>query len=187
MDLRRQMLIVRHWIWLLVAATVLAAGAAYLISSNLPKIYEARTTLIVGQSISSADPNYNQILASQRLSQTYAQLATTTPTLSRVLERIGLQMAPEDLRNTVSAQAPRDSTLVTVVASHTDPSVAAAIANEIAAELIASSPAVEGRHEDVSQFVDAQLVAAQRPGRPLSPYAASKKANEDYAAAFANS
>jgi polysaccharide biosynthesis transport protein len=161
-DLRRQLLIVRHWLWLIVAATLLAAAASYVVSSSLPKVYEGRTTLIVGQSLSSADPNYNQLLASQRLSQTYAQLATTTPILSRVVSDLSLPLTPQDLRRTVSAQAPRDSTLVTVIASHGDPEVAAAIANEVADALIAASPAVEGRPGNVDSFVEEQLAATQR-------------------------
>lgn len=162
MDLRRQLVIVRHWVWLLVAATLLAGAASYLVSSSLPKVYEGRTTLIVGQSLSAADPNYNQILASQRLSQTYAQFATTTPILERVIEELNLRTTPQELRREVSTQVPRDSTLVTVVVSHGDPATAAAIANTLADQLIAASPAVEGRPGDVDQFVEQQLAATQR-------------------------
>jgi polysaccharide biosynthesis transport protein len=162
LDLRRQLIIVRHWLWLIVTAAVLAALASYLISSALPRVYEARTTLIVGQSLTVADPNYNQLLASQRLSQTYAQLATTTPVLSRVVANLALPLTPQELRQFVSAQAPRDSTLVTVVASHGDPAIAAAIANSLADELIASSPAVEGRPGNLDGFVEQQLTATQQ-------------------------
>src|SRR3990172_3962500 len=89
MDLRRQLLVVRHWLWLIVACVVLAAGAAYAVSSALPKTYEARITLLVGQSLSSANPNYNDIIVSQRMSDTFAQLATTTPILDKVTSQLG--------------------------------------------------------------------------------------------------
>ena len=72
MELRRQISVLRSWIWLLLASIVLAAGAAYLVSINLPKVYEGRVTLIVGQSTQATNPDLNQLLASQRLSQTYA-------------------------------------------------------------------------------------------------------------------
>ncbi len=81
MDLRRQGQVVRSWLWLLVAGLLLAGGTAYLVSTALPKVYEAKATLLVGQSSSAASPNYNDLLASQRISQTYADLATTTPIL----------------------------------------------------------------------------------------------------------
>lgn len=163
MDLRRQLQVARHWLWLIVLSVVVAGGGAYLVSSSLPKVYEARTTLIVGQSLSSIDPNYNQILASQRLSQTFAQLATTTPLLSNVVDSLSLAMRPDELRSSVIANAPRDSTLVTIVASHGDPTVAAAIANAVATELIAASPAIQGQGQGESaQFIAEQLTDTQR-------------------------
>lgn len=161
MDLRRQFNVVRHWLWLILVTVVVAGGASYLVSSSLPKVYEGRTTLIVGQSLTAVDPQYQQLLASQRLSETYAQLATTTPVLAAVIERLGLPVTPDELRRNVVAQAPRDSTLLTVRASHGDPHVAAQIANTVAEELIAASPAIEGRADDVGRFVDDQLAATQ--------------------------
>lgn len=161
MDLRRQFNVVRHWLWLIVIVVVLAAGAAYVVSINLPKAYEGRTTLIVGQSLTTSAPDYTQLLASQRLSETYAQLATTTPVLAAVIERLGLPMTPEELRRNVVSQAPRDSTLLTIKAYYADPDSAARIANTVAEELIAASPAIEGRTENVARFVDDQLIATQ--------------------------
>lgn len=161
-NLRRQLLVVRHWLWLIIAATVLGGSISYVVSSNLPRVYEGRTTLIVGQSLTSADPNYNQILASQRLSQTYAQLATTTPILDRVIQRVGLGVTAQELRPDVSAQAPRDSTLITVTATNGDPNVAAAIANAVAEELILASPAVQGRVGEDDDFIQEQLAATKR-------------------------
>ena len=55
-DLRRQLAIVRAWFPLLVASVLLAGGAAFLFSSMQPKVYEAKATLIVGQSLSAVEP-----------------------------------------------------------------------------------------------------------------------------------
>ena len=77
-DLRR-LSIVRAWIPLLIVCVVLAGIAAFLVSSALPKAYEAKATLIVGQSLSTVNPDYNQLLVSQRLSTTYASIATKRP------------------------------------------------------------------------------------------------------------
>lgn len=60
---------IRSWAWLLIASVLLAGGAAYLVSAALPKVYEGTATLIVGQSLSAANPNYNDLLTSQRLSR----------------------------------------------------------------------------------------------------------------------
>ena len=79
LDVRRTIAITRTWFPLLVVSVVLAAGAAYLVSGVLPKVYEAKSTLIVGQSLSTVNPDYSQLLVSQRLSATYAAVATTRP------------------------------------------------------------------------------------------------------------
>ena len=161
MDARRSLNVLRRWTWLLVASVLLAGGAAFLVSTALPKMYEARVTLIVGQSLQATSPDYNQLLASQRLSQTYADLVATQALLARVIEREGLATTTDELRELVSADAPRDSTLVTITVADPDPVRVAAIANTLAEELIAASPAINGRNSDVQRFVDDDLAAVQ--------------------------
>jgi capsular exopolysaccharide synthesis family protein len=162
MDARRAISVVRRWLWLLIACVLLAAGAAFLVSNSLQKLYEGKVTLIVGQSLQSTSPDYNQLLASQRLSQTYADLVTTGPLLGRVIAQEALDVTPEELRELVRADAPRESTLITITVTDPDPVRVASIANTIANELIAASPAISGRDSEVQQFVDRDLEAAQR-------------------------
>ena len=162
MDARRAINILRRWLWLLAACLLLAGGAAFLGSNALTKMYEGKVTLIVGQSLQSVSPDYNQLLASQRLSQTYANLATTRPLLTNVITREGLGVTPDQLRRLVAADAPRDSTLLTITVEDPDPVRAASIANTIADELIAASPAISGRDSDAQQFVDRDLEAIQQ-------------------------
>jgi succinoglycan biosynthesis transport protein ExoP len=152
---------VRAWFWLLVASVLLAAGAAYLVSGALPKVYEGKVTLIVGQSTQAANPDINQLLASQRLSQTYADLATTTPLLEQVITKNNLSVTPDDFRTRIVAAAALDSTLVHLTVSDGDPVRAAALANSLAAEMIAASPAIAGRNTAVQQFIDEDLAANQ--------------------------
>ena len=161
MDARRSLTVLRRWMWLLIASLLLAAGTSFVVSSALTKMYESTVTLIVGQSLQATSPDYSQLLASQRLSQTYADLVTTGPLLGRVIDREGLDTTPEELRKLIKADAPRDSTLVTITVTDPDPVRVASIANTIADELIAASPAISGRSSDVQQFVDKDLVAAQ--------------------------
>ena len=164
MDARRTVSVLRRWLWLLVACVLLAGGAAFLVSNSLQKMYEGKVTLIVGQSLQSVSPDYNQLLASQRLSQTYADLVTTSPLLSRVIIQQGLDTTPDELRKLVRAEAPRDSTLLTISVTDPDPVRVAAIANSIANELIAASPAISGRNSDVS----GSSTATSRPLRARS-------------------
>jgi capsular exopolysaccharide synthesis family protein len=161
MDARRSLTVLRRWLWLLIAATLLAGGAAYLVSSALPRMYESTVTLIVGQTLQTANPDINQLLASQRLSQTYADLVTTGPLLDKVIDREGLDTTAAELRKLVKADAPANNSLVTITVTDPDPVRVASIANTIADELINVSPATAGRDSSVQSFVDADLRAVQ--------------------------
>jgi non-specific protein-tyrosine kinase len=160
-DLRRLIAIVRAWFPLLIASVVLAAGAAFVVSNLQEKVYEARATLIVGQSLTGVNPDYSQLLVSQRLSTTYAAVATTRPILDAVIKRLGLDVTSVELLKRVVADAPTDSTLLTFTAQDSDPARAAAIANALAEELIAASPAIQGREADFQGSIDADLKATQ--------------------------
>ena len=161
MELRHQLAVLRSWFWILVASVLLAGGSAYLVSTSLPKVYEGKVTLIVGGSLNSTNPNINDLIASQRLSQTYAELATTTPLLAQVIAKNGVDATPDTFRKRIVADAPRDSTLVHLTVQGGDPVQAATLANSLAAEMIAASPAVAGRDTQVQQFIDADLLATQ--------------------------
>ena len=160
-DLRRQLAVARTWLPLLVASVVLAGAAAFLVTSQMQKVYEAQATLIVGQSLSNANPDYTQLLASQRLSSTYARIATTRPLLGNVATKLGLAETPDQIAGRVRAEAALDSALLTVTAQDSDPARAAALANAVAAELIAASPAVQGRASDFQASVDEQIKSTQ--------------------------
>lgn len=161
MDLRRLFAVVRAWFPLLVICVVLAGGAAFVFSRMLAKVYEAQATLIVGQSLSGASPDYNQLLVSQRLSTTYASVATKRPNLEVVIAKLGLDETADDLARSVSADAALDSTLVVITAQDADPAQAAAIANALAEQLVAVSPAVAGLQADLQASIDADLRATQ--------------------------
>ena len=94
MDVRRQVAGLRSWLPLLIASAVLAGGLAYLASGLLPKVYEAKSTLLIGQSLSAVNPDFAQLQASQQLSNTYVKLATTRQILVAVIDKLGLKDTP---------------------------------------------------------------------------------------------
>jgi capsular exopolysaccharide synthesis family protein len=142
-------------------SVLLAGGIAYVVSGTLPKIYDGKVTLIVGQSLTAVNPDYNQLLTSQRLAQTYAKVATSRPILDRVIQGLGLKVDAQELEKHVQAEAVRDSTFIVIAAQDPDPTRAAAIANEVAQQLIAASPAIQGRQADVQNFIDQEVRATQ--------------------------
>lgn len=140
---------------------MLAFVGALAASLAMPKTYTSRATLIVGQSLTSANPDIGQITASQRLSDTYAQVVTTRPILQSVIDDLKLQMGPDELRAHVAASVPQDSTLLSITVELGDPATAAAVANDLAAQLIATSPGLQGRQAEIQHFVTSDLLALQ--------------------------
>lgn len=156
MELRHQIRIVRTWLPLIALCVVLGAAASYGITALQQNVYEARTSLLVGQSL-----DYNQILASQRLSATYATVATTTPVLDAVIAKLGLHESADTLASRLQADAAADSTTVTISVQDNSPTRAAAIANALADELIATSPTIEGRTQSFQESIDADIKTTQ--------------------------
>jgi capsular exopolysaccharide synthesis family protein len=143
-DLRRLITVIRAWLPLIGAATVLAGAAAFVASSLQPKVYEARATLIVGQTLSSSNPDVSQLQVAEGLAVTYASIAETRPILEGVISELGLDETTADVADRVQVDAPRGSTLMYISARDTDPKRAADIANEVGAQLIAATPAIRG-------------------------------------------
>lgn len=160
-DVRQLFVIGKRWLWLIVLSLVLAVAAGLTVSMLQTKIFEAKATLIVGQSLSGIGQDYTQMLASQRLSTTYASVATHRPRLAAVIEELDLDMTPEALAGRVEAVAPIDSTLVMITARSSDPEEAAAIANALAEELIAASPAIQGQESEFQASIEADIRATQ--------------------------
>jgi polysaccharide biosynthesis transport protein len=157
LDLRRQIAIIRAWLPLLVASVVLAAGAAFLVSSQLPKTYEAKVKLMVGQSLSAADPDYTQILVSQRLATTYASIATNRPMLEAVIKQLGISMTPDELSRRIRVSVPVDSTELVISTQDGDPTRAADISNALAEQLVLASSETKGRQAEIQTFIDSSL------------------------------
>lgn len=161
MDLRRLISVVRSWLPLIVLASVMAGATAFAVSSLQQKTYEGRATLIVGQSLLASNPDYTQLLVSQGLSGTYAAVAKTRPILDAVIQKLGLDDTTDTLSSRVQVDAPGSSTFVIIRARDANPNKAAAIANELASQLIAASPAVRGRDAALQESIDRDLAATQ--------------------------
>lgn len=124
--------LVRRWWWVLVFCPVLAAGAAYFVSSAMTPIYRATTTLLVEQSQVPGSTQYNDILAAERLTRTYSQLAQSRPVLEETIQRLSLPLTPDELDEQVEVAAIQNTQLIQIAVRDPSPQRAAAIANTIA-------------------------------------------------------
>lgn len=142
----------RRWWWILVLLPLIAAVAAYAISTTMTPMYESRATLLIETQQASGSSNYNELLAAERLSRTYSELATTDAVLDGTLDRLNdPELDRDTLSGMVSVSAVQDTQLLRVSVQDSDPERAALVANTLAAvftEQVRSQRTGEGAIDD---------------------------------------
>ena len=163
MELRQYFNIIWKWLWLIVLAMLIAAGASYLASRAAMRIYQTKTTLLVGQGTQNVNLNSYDLYIGQQLAQTYAELVRREPVLKGVVETLGLNRDWTSLAGQVSARAVPNTQLVEVSVVDSDPYRAKVIADAVAQQLIRQSPAnPNALSPDQAKFTKAQLEDLQQ-------------------------
>ena len=130
-DLRHYAHVVWQWLWLIVLASAIAGGGAFLASGLVTPIYEASTTLLIRESQNEAGLDYNSVLMSERLARTYSQLLKDTPVLDEVINRLKLHVSAEALARMITVDNLRDTLLINLKVRSPNAEQAAAIANAV--------------------------------------------------------
>ncbi|GAB4580743.1 MAG: hypothetical protein Fur0022_34850 [Anaerolineales bacterium] len=155
-DLRRYFGVIWHWIWLIVILTVLITGLGYYLSSRQTPQYRASATLLISESRTVNE--YANILASERLAQTYSELMVQKPVLGGVVDRLGLDIDPELLKDNITVDVVQDTQLLVVSVVDTDPVRASQIANTIGEVFAEINSAIQAeRYEESKASLSAQL------------------------------
>jgi len=137
MELRRYLTLIWKWAWLLVLGMVLGGAGSYLFSKSLTPIYSASTTLMVQPSSGqNGTSGYQDVLMAERLAGSYTQLITGRTVLMAAADAMQLPASFAQMSRLVTADVVRNTQLIRVSAEHEDPTVAARIANQVAAEFI---------------------------------------------------
>jgi non-specific protein-tyrosine kinase len=125
-DLVKYLVLLWHWAWVIVIAVIVAAVGAFVVSKLIPPVYQAKTTVLVDMAPSNKSLDYNTLLLSSQLTQTYSQMLTKTPVLEEVATRLGLlELKPK----TITAKPVPNTQLINIFAESTNPELAADIAN----------------------------------------------------------
>lgn len=149
MTFREHLALLRAGSWLIVPSIVIAVIVAIVISGTLPRRWEARATLYVGQALTASSFDYSSLLASQLLTPTYARLVTTSEVLEAVADDLGLDVEPEDLAQRVLTEVPPGGTLIAIVAGADTPGDAARLANALGRELVSRALAGDGNQAEI--------------------------------------
>ncbi len=161
MELRRYFYYLLRWWWLVAIGIVVAAGTAYYVSRTSVPVYQASTKLLIDQS-KQATTDYNSILTSERLSQTYVEWLRTQPVLDEVIKRMQLPFSAADLAAAVNVTPVRNTQLLVIAVEDTDPARAAAIANMLPVVFREQSGAMQAqRFKEAKAGVEGQRTQLQ--------------------------
>lgn len=162
MELRQYFSMIFRWLWLIILAASIAGVTSYFWNSSLPKIYQASTTLLVGQSLDNPNPNSGDIATSGQLALTYIQIAKTQPVLQGIIDSLQLKMSADQLSISVNASIVYGTQLIELRVFDTNAQRAQAIANEFANQLILQAPSSRDTGEIARrQFVQNQATDIQ--------------------------
>ena len=140
MELTEYVWLIRKWFWLLLICGFIGGGVSYIINTGRPPIYEASTTVSIGNYINSPNPNTAEIAIGLNLVRTYAEIVRTNDVLQSTIDALNLKMPPQQLKNLVNANIVEGTSLMVITIQYTDPILAADIANTLAQQLISQSP-----------------------------------------------
>ncbi len=143
------------WWWLIILAPLIAAASAFLFARQLPPVYQAKTTLLIGRAIQDPNPSGNEFSMSYQLATEYANMAMRVPVQDAAKAALGLTDLPE-------YEANARGIFLEIGVIHTDPRFAQAVANVLAQQLILLSPVnLQQTSETDKQFVEKQMKELQ--------------------------
>ncbi|HET9590327.1 MAG TPA: polysaccharide biosynthesis tyrosine autokinase [Anaerolineales bacterium] len=140
MELHRVITIaMRRW-WLLVVLTIVGAVMGYLVSRIQTPVYQATTTVLVGESIRSSSVDRVDIQISEALIQTYVEIARRQPVLEGVVSALNLNESWQSLERRVTVNPIESTQLIEITVEANSPELARTIADEVVNQLILLSP-----------------------------------------------
>ena len=125
----------RKW-WLIVACGLVLAAATLLYTMNcITPMYRANVTIYVnnmsaGERVDSISGS--NLSAAQQLVNTYVNIIRSNSVLQKVVEQSGLDYSADQIRDCMSAAQVGDTEMFNVYILHSDPEMAAHIANAVA-------------------------------------------------------
>jgi capsular polysaccharide biosynthesis protein len=127
--------IVRAWLRLIIVGALAGAAVSLAVALITPATYVGRVTLIVTPLSTTTGITFSDIELTQALAPTFAELATTTPVLQRVIADTKVDLDTVALAKTIETHVAAGTSLIDISVTQHDPDTAAALANAIAAEL----------------------------------------------------
>ncbi len=125
-----------HWVmrrilWILLSGVLFAAaGGAYASAMTAAPMYRTTTKLYV-TGVYTVVPSAGSYSLGKQVISNYIEIMKSRPVLEEVIENLGLNMSPQQLRNCISHSVPADTCMLEVTVSFTDAQWAKAVADEL--------------------------------------------------------
>lgn len=157
-ELRQYLQIIWKWKWLIIASTLVAATASFVVSSFiLPPVYRTSTRLLV-----EASNEYSFSETIENLTITYQELLDRRPVIEAVAQALDLD--PNETAEKIQIQVLPQTPLIELTVEDSDPRLAMEIANQIAVDF--------GQIARNSRWVQgSKLVVVEQATQPRAPVA----------------
>lgn len=166
MDLKNYLYILKRYLLIIVLFVVFTTAITATLVFILPPTYKASTTLMVNQATTETI-NLNDIMTSERLAKTYAEIITKRTIIETVINEMKLSEDYEDFIKKVDVELIRDTQLITISVKDQNAQKAAQIADAIATKFSAEVINLQGDRQSYNTI--AIVEKAMAPQRPDSP------------------
>ncbi len=154
MEIRDYIAPLIKWWWLMLIAIIVSTTTSYIVTSQQPPEYEASATLMIGTAIEDPNPTNTQFTLGVQLAATYADIANRQPVQQATIDALGI--TDGKLPRYIVRAVP-NTQLLEISVTDTDKVRVAAIANELANQLILQSPTNAQKDEERLAFINQQL------------------------------
>ncbi len=119
--------IILRWAWLILLVALVAGFISYYLANQQPRVYQAKTLVMVSGGSSSAVDSYTSSYLGIQLASTYTRTMLTQPTIDAVSDALGFKV----YAGQISVSQIENSQLINITVTDQDPNRAALIANTL--------------------------------------------------------
>ena len=142
--------IARRWWWILLLGLCAGVVVGAALASRTEPVYQADAKLLLDRPTLETTPEssanaYNNILAAERLTQTFGQLVETRIVLSEALARIGPEagdLTVDELDEALTVTVVPETQIIQIEFSGNDPQQAASVVNAVSAVFIEEAASI---------------------------------------------
>lgn len=163
LDMRQYLSLFWQWAWLFILVAIVAGSVSYFVSSRMLPFYQSSTTMLVNEAPATKATDYTSVLMSKQLTSTYAQMMATDPILNQVIKEVGIGNTINELKEWIDVSVIRDTQLIKVTVTTTDPEYSAKIANAIVKVFAEQIQAIQiGRFVQSKAALETQLAETDK-------------------------